>query len=605
MVIYNVAATIEIDGTPVKNYISLQIDQRFNEHHQFSIKLPHDVLEKQGHFSLNNVKKLIGKVTIIRLQRGPENKVLNEFKGVISDAGIQQTDAYHSVIILNGYSPTIILDSGPHVACFIQKDLKKICQDSTKDISGECNITISPVYKKQIKYFTQYKESNFEFLNRLSEEFGEWFFYNGKELFFGKPASSKNIELVCGEDVTGIQLKMQLLPLSFKSFSYQSKGNNVVTSTTPSKIDGLGEYGKFASNESDKLFNSVVASPVLRPRVENKSELDNFLKIQKSAKAAQLEVISGASINPEIIPGCIATINISTRTANGFSKTEQGKYLIISVSHQLSDDGKYSNTFEGLPAAVEVVPVKNVQRPMAETQIGVVKNNNDPDNLGRVKVSLLWHDHNITTDWIRVMTSDGGTGGKTGKNRGFVFIPEVNDQVLVGFRYNDPDRPFVMGSLFHGKSASGGGKDNKIKTLSTNSGNTITLNDDKGSVMVEDAKGNSILFNGAGLISVHSSEKIEFKCGDSSITLTKDGNIKIEGKMKIEVNAGESINMEGKSEVAIKSTNITAKANSNLNLEGTAVAAKANAKLSLEGSATAKLSSGAMVEISATLVKIN
>lgn len=605
MVIYNVTATIEIDGTPIKNYISLRIDQRFNEHHHFSIKLPHDVLEKQGDFTLNNVKKLIGKVTIIRLHRGSENKVLNEFKGVISDAGIQQTDACHSVVILNGYSPTIILDSGPHVACFVQKDLKKICQDSTKDISGECSININPVYKKQIKYFTQYKESNFEFLNRLSEEFGEWFFYNGKELFFGKPSSSKNVELVCGEDVTTIQLKMQLLPLSFKSFSYQYKEDNVLTSTTPSKVDALGEYGKFASGESDKLFNSVVASPALRPRVENKSDLDNFLKIQKSAKASQLEVISGTSINPEIIPGCVATINISSRTANGFSKAEQGKYVITNVSHELSDDGKYANTFEGLPAAIEVVPVRNVKKPVAEPQIAIVKNNNDPDNMGRVKVGMLWHDHNITTDWIRVMTSDGGTGGKTGKNRGFVFIPEVNDQVLIGFRYNDPDRPFVMGSLFHGKSASGGGKDNKIKTLSSNSGNTITLNDDKGSILVEDAKGNSILVNGEGLISVNSSEKIELKCGDSSITLTKDGTIKIEGKMKIEVNAGQNINMEGKSEVAIKSTNITAKANGNLNLEGTAVAAKANANLSLEGSAMAKLSSSAMVEISATLVKIN
>ncbi len=53
----------------------------------------------------------------------------------------------------------------------------------------------------------------------------------------------------------------------------------------------------------------------------------------------------------------------------------------------------------------------------------------------------------IRTSWIRVMRPDGG-GGRDGveTNRGFVFIPEVGDHVLVGFRHNDPNRPYVMGA---------------------------------------------------------------------------------------------------------------------------------------------------------------
>ncbi|MDB5248596.1 MAG: hypothetical protein JWQ40_2990 [Segetibacter sp.] len=603
MVVYNVVAKIEIDGSAIKNYYSVQIKQRFNEHHEFSIRLPYDVIEKEGDFSLNNVKKLIGKVAIIGLERG-NGKVLNEFKGIISNVGIEQVDTYHSEIILKGYSPTIMMENGAHTTSFSQKDLSKIAKEVMKDVLTECKVNIAPAYKTPIKYFTQYKESNFSFLNRISAEFGEWFYYNGKELFFGKPAMLKDIDLVSGEDVTSLQLKLQLLPASFKTISYQSKENTTAISKSPSTADGLGEYGKFALTESGKIF-SEVTNPNVRPRVDTGAELDNFLKTQKAAIAAELEVISGTSINPEIKLGSVATISICERVNNNFSKREHGKFLITAVTHEISENGNYKNSFEGLPASVKVVPVKNRTPPVAESQVGVVTSNSDPENLGRVKVRLLWQE-NGTTDWIRVLTPDAGSGGKSQKNRGYVFIPEVNDEVIVGFRYNDPDRPFVIGSLFHGKNAAGGGKDNKIKTLGTNSGNTITMDDDKGSMFLEDAKGNSVLIDGAGKIVINCSEQIELKTGDSSIIMKKDGTIQITGKMKVEVKSDQTVDIEGTSKVGIKGTNIAVNANANLDLAANAnLSAKANAQLALEGTAMAKLSSAAMAEITAALVKIN
>jgi type VI secretion system secreted protein VgrG len=605
MELYNVTAAIEIDGTGINNYYSVNIIQHFNKHHQFSITLPHEVIGNKGDFSLKNVKNLIGKVAIIRFQKGTKGSTLNEFKGIIADVSIQQVSAYHSRIVLNGYSPTIILDSGPHTTCFVRKDLKKISQEATKEISSECKVTINPANKKAIKYLTQYKESHFDFLNRLSADFGEWFFYNGKEVFFGKPSSFPNVDMIVGEDITSINLRLQLLPSSVKSFSYQSKDDNVLSANTPGQINGLSPYGKHALSEADKLFTTVT-DVVVGPRVESKSELDNFLKTKKSSVTSRFEVISGTSVNPEIVPGSVATISISKLVNDNFSLSEFGKYLITGVSHYLAEDGRYSNTFEGVPSTIEVAPTGNYKKPVAESQIAVVKDNSDPDNLGRVKVNMLWQDPNVTTDWIRVITSDGGKGEKKAKNRGFVFIPEVGDQVMVSFRYNDPDRPFVLGSLFHGKTAAGGGKDNKIKTLSTNKGNIITMDDEKGSMMFEDVKGNSILIDGTGKINVTCSEQIELKTGDSSITLKKDGTILITGKMKVEVKSDQTVKIEGTSEVNVKGTNIAVKADANLDLAANAnLSAKATANLALEGTAMAKFSSGAMAEITAALVKIN
>jgi len=605
MEVYSTFAKIEVDGTPISEYYNLQITQQFNQHHAFLVTLPHEVLEKKGSFSLSNAKSMVGKVILINIYKGANGQVLNEFKGIICNVSIEQSNADESRIVLRGYSPTILLESNPHITCFSQKDLKKICEDATKSLASECKVMINPAYKKQIKYLTQYKESHFEFLNRLSGEFGEWFYYDGKQLYFGKPSSSKEIELVSGEDVYSLQLKLQILPMAMKAYSYNSKDDSISIGNTPSTVAGVGQYGKKAAQEADKLFTSVTTSAI-RPRSENKSDLDNFLKIKKSAIAADLEVISGTSSNPQIIPGAIATVFISDRESSGFTKKEQGKFLITGVTHELTEDGNYLNRFEGLPSTIEVIPVKNIQKPLAETQVAVVVNNNDPDNLGRVKVKMLWQENNATTDWIRVLAADAGRGGKTGKNRGMVFIPEVDDQVLVGFRHNDPDRPFVMGSIFHGKNASGGGKDNKIKTLSTNTGNTITLDDDKGSMLMEDAKGNSVLIDGAGKININCSEQIELKTGDSSITLKKDGSILITGKMKVEVKSDQAVNIEGTTEVGIKGTNIAVKANANLDLAANAnLSAKATANLALEGTAMAKLSSAAMAEITAAMVKIN
>ncbi|MCE8731195.1 phage baseplate assembly protein V, partial [Phocaeicola vulgatus] len=120
---------------------------------------------------------------------------------------------------------------------------------------------------------------------------------------------------------------------------------------------------------------------------------------------------------------------------------------------------------------------------------------------------------------------DAGTSDKVATNRGFVFIPEKGDQVMVAFRYDDPNRPFVLGSLFHGKSGTGGGSSNKTKSLTTRSGCTITLDDEKGSVMMKDKEGNSYTADGEGNITISASKSITLCVGENKIMIDSEGNI--------------------------------------------------------------------------------
>ncbi len=164
----------------------------------------------------------------------------------------------------------------------------------------------------------------------------------------------------------------------------------------------------------------------------------------------------------------------------------------------------------------------------------------------------------IRTGWIRVMTPDGGGGGSVSANRGFVFIPEVGDHVLVGFRHGDPNRPYVMGSLFNGRTGKGGGEGNCCKSITTRSGSTLAMNDETGSVRLADPGKAWLGMDGAGNTTTSSKNNCTISAGNSHVVnaganyatnvgkgasclqMDADGNILLEGKSKITIKVGEN-----------------------------------------------------------------
>lgn len=89
------------------------------------------------------------------------------------------------------------------------------------------------------------------------------------------------------------------------------------------------------------------------------------------------------------------------------------------------------------------------------------------------------------------------------KNRGWVFVPEVGDQVMVGYEHGNPDRPYVTGAMFHSASGKGGDENNKTKSIITRSGNAIVFDDETGSIVITDRTGKQlILLDGTDAITV-------------------------------------------------------------------------------------------------------
>ena len=102
--------------------------------------------------------------------------------------------------------------------------------------------------------------------------------------------------------------------------------------------------------------------------------------------------------------------------------------------------------------------------------VGVVTNTQDPAGLGRVKVKFPWLSDSEESFWARVATP------MAGKGRGFYFLPEVEDEVLMAFEHGDARFPYVLGALWNGQDkppeSNEDGKNN-IRSIKSRSGHVI------------------------------------------------------------------------------------------------------------------------------------
>ena len=130
-------------------------------------------------------------------------------------------------------------------------------------------------------------------------------------------------------------------------------------------------------------------------------------------------------------------------------KKELGTYCVIKSIHRIDERLIYSNEFEAVPASFKTMPVTEPKMPVAESILGKVSSHEDPEGRERIQVDFSFANQ-YNKVWMRVMTPNAGSSDVVGTNRGMVFVPEKDDQIMVGFEYGDPNRPYVMGSMFHG-----------------------------------------------------------------------------------------------------------------------------------------------------------
>lgn len=577
--------TLEIAGIPMPSFVQLMLKQSINEHHYFEITLDIQAIEAYGVEIPEASKDWVGKKVIMDFGG-------TIFVGVATMVGLHRSGGTHGNIKVTGYSSTFLLESDHTCASWCNKSLSDIVKELT-DKAG-MQALVNPETKSKLEYECQYEETNFRFIQRLARQYQEWLYYDGQNLVFGKPQASSTTKLTYGEELSVLDVCSQTLARPIKGSSYHSVNDQTYNGQSPDTAVGQNTLGQAAFDSSLALFTAPAVQRA-EPRITNKGELDAYFQRRQQSDSAASSFITGESDCRILTVGSIIDVHTAIHTGIGIHvKNSIGTYIITEITHVAGMGDSYQNYFTALPSSIPTLPCPDVPLPVAHTQQAVVVSNEDPKKLGRVQVKMNWQTGPMQTSWIRVLTPDAGTSDKVATNRGFVFIPEKGDQVMVAFRYDDPNRPFVLGSLFHGKSGTGGGSSNKTKSLTTRSGCTITLDDEKGSVTIADPTGSTIILNGDNTITIDAKDKITIH--SKELEILADEKIRIEADSEVEV-LGKTSTFEGKSEAKIKS-------DTSIKEEAATIDIKASATLKATG-ATVDVDGSAMTNIKGGLLNFN
>ncbi|MFD7237156.1 VgrG-related protein [Streptomyces syringium] len=320
---------------------------------------------------------------------------------------------------------------------------------------------------------------------------------------------------------------------------------------------------------------------------------------------AELEaVIRG---NPAVRAGAAVTLT-------GVGAPFEGRYTVTSSRHVfdslrgyetwISVSGQQERSLFGLTGGGT-----SAHQGMSGLVNATVTDIKDPEGLGRVKVGFPWLSDEYASDWARTAQA-GGTGG------GEVFVPEVGDEVLVGFEQGHLDRPYVLGALYNGQdkpSQGAGGQDggtvdptsgavnkrafgsrdgNKLELLDTANGpQGVRLVTGDGKLKIDlDRKGTTIVLHSDGTVEIDAGQRVSIKAGEGVSLDAGDGTLELVGG-SVELTARSGVRLDGgNGQVTVATTGA-------VEVQGNQVAVNGTTRTEVKG--------GRTVSVNAPLVKIN
>ena len=243
-----------------------------------------------------------------------------------------------------------------------------------------------------------------------------------------------------------------------------------------------------------------------------------------------------------------------------------GTYTVTSSTHSYRGTTGYQTTFQisgrSSRTLLELMRPPKERDWSANLVVGVVTNNNDPEQMGRVRVKYPSLSDSEESAWARVATPSAGN------MRGLLMLPQPNEEVIVGFEHGDARRPIVVGSLFNGR----------------------------------DKPGADLLQNRDGSFALLSNEKIH-QHAKKDIEIKSDQNMVVEIKQDSKHTVKGSYTHETTGTGKLKAQSYTVEAGTSMTVKGVSVTVEASAALTLKG-ATVDIQGSGPVNIKGAIINI-
>jgi uncharacterized protein involved in type VI secretion and phage assembly len=588
---YHLWPDVEIDGSDLPSQTESLLEQVVVDHHQHQPSMFTITFHDPARDVISQLSVNIGSTVTIKMTPPggtPETLIKGEVTGLEAEY-----DATRLRTILRGYDLSHRLHRGRNTQTY-----KNVTDsDIARQVAGNASLPIGTIDSTSVTYdhVSQPNQSDWAFLKSRAREIGyEMGMDDDGKFYFRQPIQASNapqtgdyqshtdtLQLVFGDDLIEFRPRVtsaeQVSTVNVRGWDPDQK----------QLVVGSASAGTVAASLQDDpstlagTFGGPTFTVVDRPLPQQ--------PMADGAAASAAEIISSAFAeadgiargNPKLKAGSTVSVGV---VGDHF----EGQYTLSGVRHVFGENGyrthfvisgRQDRSLLGLAslgasnghASAGGAPINGVV-------IAQVTDNNDPNDQARVKLKFPWLDDNYESDWARV------TQLGAGPNSGALFMPEVNDEVLVAFEFGDIRRPFVVGSLYNGQDTP------NLGSGLFNSGAVMR----RGFIS---RKGHQFLFfddpNNAGMafISSDGNLKISLNETNSEIHISSQGKIHVESQQDMTLESQGNLKLSAQQGISLE-------AQTNLDLKGTSGA-------TLDGGPQLEVKASGQLKVTGSMVDVN
>jgi phage protein D/phage baseplate assembly protein gpV len=588
---YTAEPTISIEGSPLpqdvaNDILHLVVEESISRPGMFTLIIRNSafpgassqkIWQHESHFKIGSTVEIGFRSNTTQSDEFSKEHKKDVFKGEITAIETQFDEGSQAPMIIRGYDICHRLHRGRFNRSFQNMTDSAI----VNKVISEQGISPGQIDSTPIAhdYVFQENQTNMAFLRERAARNGFELFIQDGKLNFRKPKAGESVDLKWLQQLTAFQVCVtsaeQVKSVEVRGWDYENKKaivaekNSGQTLTSNAHGKGTAQSTVFKEKPTPaKLI--VVDQPMFKPEEANTMAQALFDELEGQYIQADAKALG----DPRI------------RTSGIVNLTDMGKYsgkYYVTETRHIYSERKYTTEFSirGLRGGdlLSIVSPPAQLQPGQTFLVGIVTKNKDPKNWGRVRVKFPTLTEEHESNWARVVTIGAGGG------RGFDCLPEINDEVLVGFEHGDIHRPYIIGNVWNGKDSPPEKVDESItdgkvrlRTFKTRTGHQMQF--------TEEDKGGSK--KGVQLKTVYG-HQIYMNDSDRLIEITTPG--------------GHSLKMDDKN----KKLELKSSSGHSLVLDdaGNSVGLKSSGSLSIEATSTMTIKSTGPMTVQGAIIKLN